>query len=127
MDKVVHFDIPVDNASRAKKFYAIFGWQMEDYPGMDYIGIRTVPVDDKQMPTERGAINGGMMKRTPEVRGPAIAVEVRSVDKYIEKAVAAGGKVVMPKKEIGEHGYYAYVSDTEGNVLGLWEPIHKAK
>lgn len=128
MGKVVHFEIPVDNVDRAKKFYALFGWQMEDFPGMDYVGVRTVAVDDKKMPKEPGAINGGMMKRSPHVKGPTVAVEVNSVDKYLEKVVKAGGKVVMPKMEIGDHGYYAYVADTEGNVIGLWETIQpKAK
>lgn len=127
MDKVVHFEIPVDNVERAKKFYAMFGWHMEDFPGMDYVGMRTVAVDDQKMPKEPGAINGGMMKRSPHVKGPTVAVEVRGLDKYLEKVVDAGGKVVMPKMEIGGHGYYAYVADTEGNVIGLWETIQPAK
>lgn len=121
MDKVVHFEIPFDNLDRAKKFYKIFGWQLEDFPGMDYTGVRTVEVDENQMPKTAGAINGGMMKRTKEVPGPVIAVHVQSIDEMVKKALAAGGKVVMPKKPIGEMGYYAYVADTEGNTLGLWQ------
>jgi len=121
MDKVVHFEIPVDNAERAKKFYSIFGWQTLEFPEMDYIGVRTVPVDDKHMPVEPGAINGGMTKRSPHLKAPAIAIQVDSIDASIQKAIAAGGKVVMPKKEIGGMGYYAYISDTEGNTLGLWQ------
>ncbi len=63
MDKIVHFEIPTDDISRAKEFYgATFEWELEDMQGMDYTIVRTVPVDEQQMPTERGAINGGMMK-----------------------------------------------------------------
>lgn len=120
MDKVVHFEIPFDNLERAKKFYKIFGWQLEDFPGMDYTGVRTVAVDENQMPKEAGAINGGMMKRTKEVQGPVIAIHVQSIDESVKKVLAAGGSVVMPKKSIGAMGYYAYVKDTEGNNLGLW-------
>ncbi len=40
MDKVVHFEIPVDDLDRAKKFYSsIFGWELQDYQfaeGMTY-------------------------------------------------------------------------------------------
>ncbi|MCI0381513.1 MAG: VOC family protein [Chlamydiae bacterium] len=123
MDKVIHFEIPVDDLKRAKKFYKdIFNWQLED-TNMDYTVVRTVPVDEKFMPKEAGAINGGMFKRTKEVKAPVVAINVNSIDKYIKKVVAAGGKVVMPKIEIGKNGYYAYVSDTEGNVVGLWEDI----
>ena len=123
MNKVVHFEIPVDDMNRAKKFYSIFGWQLLEYPGMEYLGVRTVPVGKDHMPIEPGAINGGMMKRTKEVKAPVIAIQVDSVDEYIKKAKKNGGKVVTPKKEIGGMGYYAYVEDTEGNVIGLWEAI----
>lgn len=123
MDRVVHFEIPFDNLERAKKFYSIFGWQLEDFPGTDYTVVRTVPVDENQMPKEPGAINGGMMKRCKELSGPVVAVHVKSVDASIKKVLAAGGKVVMPKNPIGQMGFYAYVTDTEGNTLGLWETI----
>lgn len=121
MDKVVHFEIPFDNLDRAKKFYKIFGWQLEDFPGMDYTGVRTVDVDQNQMPKEPGAINGGMMKRTNDVKNPVIAIHVQSIDESVKKVLAGGGKVVMPKKPIGPMGYYAYINDTEGNIIGLWE------
>lgn len=31
----------------------------------------------------------------------------------------------MTKMEVGEMGYYARVSDTEGNVIGIWEAKKK--
>ena len=35
MDKIVHFEIPVDDLARAKAFYgSIFGWGLDDVPGM---------------------------------------------------------------------------------------------
>lgn len=123
MDKVVHFEIPVDDLPRAKKFYNIFGWHLEDMPGMDYVAVRTVPVDQNSMPSEPGAINGGMFKRTNEVRSPVVAINVDSIDDSLAKVLKAGGKVVTEKKKVAEMGYYAYVSDTEGNILGLWESI----
>jgi uncharacterized protein len=121
MDKVVHFDIPVDDVARAKKFYSIFGWKLLDFPEMDYVGVITSPVDEKHMPKEPGSINGGMMKRTSEVKGPTVAIHVKSVDESVKKVLAAGGKIVKPKTQIGEMGYYAYIADTEGNTIGLWE------
>ncbi len=129
MDPVVHFEIPVDDLGRARKFYALFGWELQDYPmpgGMQYVGIRTTPVDEKtHMPTKPGAINGGMMMRTDKVKSPVFAITVSSVDQYVKKVEAAGGRLVTPKVEIGGMGYYAYVSDTEGNVVGLWEDMKK--
>ncbi|NGX50839.1 MAG: hypothetical protein K1060chlam2_00690 [Chlamydiae bacterium] len=123
MNQVVHFEIPVDNMAAAKEFYSIFGWELNDMPDMDYVGICTTPVDENRMPKEAGAINGGMMKRSELVKSPVIAIQVDSVEAYIEKVTSKGGKLVMPKMEIHGMGYYAYISDPEGNVLGLWEPI----
>lgn len=123
MNQVVHFEIPFDDYSVAKEFYSIFGWELNEMPEMDYVSIRTTPVDENKMPKEPGAINGGMMKRTEEVRSPVVAIQVDSVDTYLEKVVEKEGKVIMPKVEIPNMGYYAYVADPEGNVLGLWEPM----
>ena len=38
MPNIVHFEIPVDDAERAKKFYIeLFGWKVEQFsPGMEY-------------------------------------------------------------------------------------------
>ena len=51
MDKVVHFEIPMDDEVRAKKFYKeVFGWKLIDLPEFSYVGIQTGPVDEKNMP-----------------------------------------------------------------------------
>ena len=122
MAKVVHFEIPFDNKERAMKFYAqSFGWRLTDMPQMNYVVAQTVDVDDKQMPKEPGAINGGLFQRPKEAPSPTIYVDVQSVDEAIEKVQAAGGKVVTPGTPIPGMGAYARVSDTEGNVIGLFQ------
>jgi uncharacterized protein len=122
MDKVVHFEIPFDNKQRAMKFYTdSFGWQLTEMPQMNYVMASTVPVDDRQMPKEPGAINGGLFERPKEAPNPTIYVGVASVDGAIKKVEAAGGKVVTPKTPIPGMGAYARIADSEGNVLGLFE------
>lgn len=129
MDKVVHFEIPVDDLKRAKKFYSsIFGWKLQDMPmpgGMTYTMATTAPVSKNHVPKERGTINGGLMQRTEKVPAPVFAIQVNSVDKYIKKVAGKGGEVVMPKMEIAGMGFYAYMKDSEGNVIGLWENLKK--
>jgi hypothetical protein len=122
MGKVVHFEIPADDVARAKGFYgSIFGWDLEDVPGMDYTMVRTVDVDERQMPTEPGAINGGMMKRSADTPGPVITIDVDSVDEALKAIEAAGGGTVRPRTEIPGMGAFAYFKDPEGNTMGLWE------
>jgi predicted enzyme related to lactoylglutathione lyase len=122
MDKVVHFEIPFDNKQRAMKFYTdAFGWQLTDMPEMKYVMAHTVAVDDRHMPKEPGAINGGMFERPKDAPHPTIYVGVGSVEATIKKVQAAGGRIVTAKTPIPGMGAYARVADTEGNVLGLFE------
>jgi predicted enzyme related to lactoylglutathione lyase len=124
MDKIVHFEIPVDDLGRAKDFYGTtFGWGIEDAKEMPYTLLRTVSVDDTQMPIEPGAINGGMMKRSDDITSPVLTIEVASVSDALERIAAGGGTVVMPRQEIPGMGAFAYFKDTEGNTLGLWESL----
>ena len=125
MDKVVHFEIPVDDRARAKEFYgSAFDWDLIDSDmggGMVYTSIRTVATDDRQMPKEPGAINGGIMDRTKDTSAPVITIEVDSIVDSLKKVEAGGGKTVQPRTEIPNMGAFAYFKDSEGNVMGLWE------
>jgi uncharacterized protein len=122
IDKVVHFEIPFEKKQRAMKFYTdSFGWQLMDMPQMNYVMASTVEVDEKHMPKEPGAINGGLFERPREAPNPTIYVGVQSVESAIRRVEAAGGKVVTPKTPIPGMGAYARIADTEGNVLGLFE------
>lgn len=43
------------------------------------------------------------------------------IDAALERARAAGAKVLMPKTALpGEQGYIAHISDCEGNRIGLY-------
>lgn len=41
-NSIVHFEIPADDVSRAKKFYEdVFGWKISDPWKMDYFFVET--------------------------------------------------------------------------------------
>ena len=125
VDKVVHFEIPTEDLSRAKEFYgSVFDWELHTMPmgEMDYTTITTTPVDEKtRMPTEVGGINGGMTRRSPQTPSPVITVGVDSIDDTLKKIEAGGGSTLTPRTPIPNMGAFAYFKDTEGNVMGLWE------
>jgi uncharacterized protein len=126
MDKVVHFEIPVDDSARAKEFYgSAFDWQLNDTDmggGNIYTIVITTPIDEQnQLPTEPGAINGGLMQRTEGTPAPVITIGVDAIDDALKKVEAGGGSVVQPRTEIPGMGAFAYFKDSEGNVVGLWE------
>jgi len=120
--KVVHFEIPVDDRERASSFYAsVFDWEMQHMPEMRYTIAGTVPVGDDQLPTERGAINGGLMERSTETPTPVITIGVDDIDISLKAVEANGGSVITPKTPIPGMGAFAYFTDSEGNVMGLFE------
>jgi predicted enzyme related to lactoylglutathione lyase len=125
MDKVVHFEITYDDVERAKDFYrSVFEWDLTDVPmggDMAYTTATTVPIDDKMMPTEPGAINGGFTSKGAETPAPVITIQVDSIDDSLKKIEAGGGSTVTPRTPIPNMGAFAYFKDSEGNVMGLFE------
>jgi predicted enzyme related to lactoylglutathione lyase len=75
--------------------------------------------------TGPGAINGGLLPKVPTGEHPVIVIDVPSVEKHIKKVESASGKTVMPVMKIGEFGLYARVSDTEDNVIDIWQTLVK--
>jgi hypothetical protein len=75
--------------ARAKEFYgSTFGWDLQDYDmdGGSYTILMTVPVDDRQLPTEPGAINGGLMKRSADTPHPVITIQVDEIDDALKSS-----------------------------------------
>jgi predicted enzyme related to lactoylglutathione lyase len=127
MQKVVHFELPFDDAGRAEKFYKdAFEWQIMTMPmpqGGNYYMVNTVDVDEQQMPKEAGAINGGLSARDATLQAPVIVVKVPEMNAALEKVKASGGSVVMETTTVMDMGLYARIKDTEGNIIGVWQDL----
>ena len=123
MRKIVHFEIPADDEDRARTFNReAFGWQLQEMPELQYTIVMTTAVDEKtQLPTEPGAINGGLMNRSADTPSPVITIEVDGIDDALKKIEAGGGSTVQARTEMPGMGAFAYFKDSEGNVMGLWE------
>ena len=121
MPRVVHFEISADKPDRAAEFYKnVFGWDVKKWDGpQPYWLVSTGP--DGQP-----GINGGIMNRM----GPqpiVNTVDVPSVDDFVAKITASGGKVVAPKMAVPGVGWMAYCLDTEGNQFGIMQNDPLAK
>ena len=122
MDRVVHFEVPFDDAERAHSFYReAFGWQMQSMPGMGYSLVTTTPTDDAGRPGEAGGINGGMLARQGPITAPVITIQVGDLDEALTRIEKLGGRVEIGRQPVGDMGFSAYVRDTEGNLIGLWQ------
>ena len=124
--RVVHFEVPFEDGDRARAFYQdAFGWNIMPMPEMDYTMVSTGPTGD-QGPSEPGYIGGGMMERSNGFQGPVLVVDVDDIDEALVKVEGLGGKTARPKMAVGDMGFTAYFTDSEGNLMGLWQTAPQA-
>jgi predicted enzyme related to lactoylglutathione lyase len=120
--RVVHFEVPFDDADRARDFYqGVFDWQIRSMPEMGYHLVSTGPVSDQGMPTGPGYIGGGMLQRQTPVSSPVVTLQVDDIDVTLAAVEQRGGRTVRQKMPVGDIGFAAYFADSEGNVMGLWQ------
>src|SRR5215831_6860756 len=130
MNPVVHFEMPYDNGERAAKFYkSAFGWQMQmlgEEMGNYVLAITTET--DQTGPKEPGAINGGFFAKKPDwpMQHPSVVIAVDNIKQTVKKVAAAGGKVLGEPMEIPGVGQYVSFTDTEGNRVGVLQPIPRS-
>ena len=75
------------------------------------------------MPKEVGYIGGGMLQRQGPVERPVITIAVDDMDKAVAAIAEHGGSIVSPPEPVGEMGIAAYFTDSEGNLMGLWQSL----
>lgn len=127
---VVHFEIYADDPDKLRQFYAsLFDWTIEPIPGMDYAYIKTVDTDEKGMPTQAGGSNGGMMTRPAgyEARCWMNYVLVDSVDASVKRAEKLGAALMKGKSAVPGMGWFAMLTDPQGNMFAVWQMDPNAK
>ncbi len=124
--EVVHFEVPAKDLKRAKSFYSqVFGWKLTDAPmegGSSYTVVETTEVDDRGRPKRPGSINGGMIKLAQPFVGPVITLQVDDISSSLKAVERNGGQTVVKRTSMGSIGFYGYFTDSEGNLMGLFEP-----
>ncbi len=113
------FEIPTSDLGRAKEFYQT---------------VLSVELTDSEMgpnkmawfPMEMGAAGatGTLIQGdgyTPSHDGSLVYLHVDQIDPTLELINNNGGKTLMPRLDIGQHGFIAHFEDTEGNRVALHE------
>ncbi|MFS4449542.1 VOC family protein [Maribacter sp. 2307UL18-2] len=112
------FEIPATNYERAKSFYtALLGDVITDHH-MENGKYGMFSYDQ-----DNNGVGGGIMEMEgvkPSAEGVTIYLNGGDdLSKPLSHVEKAGGKIVMPKTDIGENGYMAQIIDTEGNRIAL--------
>ena len=115
---VVHVEIPAANVEAAGKFYEeLLGWKIQHDHDLNY-----------SMWEAGDGSGGGFPEISDEAPAGQVLVYIHSDDietdlKNVEKL---GGKVIHPKAEIPQTGWFALFQDPTGNVLGLYTSMNPA-
>jgi predicted enzyme related to lactoylglutathione lyase len=121
MPRVIHFELETTNPEQTIAFYeSVFGWQFRKLEGIgeEYWLITTGSGDEP-------GINGGMMHGREEIMRTINTIDVPSLDEYLGKVEAAGGKVLTPKMTIPNVGQFAYCADPQGIQFGVIQLLNE--
>jgi len=115
---IVHVEIPAVNVEGAGKFYeSLFGWKLQHMPEMNYTMW------------EDGSGSGGGFPQVSE-ENPAgqvlVYIDSDDIEADLKKVEKLGGKVLHPKTEIPQMGWYGVFQDPTGNVLAVYTSMNPA-
>lgn len=118
MNAINWFEIPAADFARACHFYErILAAPIKRDLSFDGVKLGVLPASEEGV--------GGAIIEMDQARPHADGVRVylnggQDLGHVLDRVVAAGGKVVMPKMLIREDiGYIGLFSDLEGNIIGL--------
>ncbi len=110
---ITHIDIPVNDLAAAQAFYSrLFGWQIAEVPGFEGYPMWQAP---------NKISGGGLAPRSADFTQPRSYVEVDSIEDTLALVREGGGTVLMEKSPISETSWWAFFTDPDGNVVGLYE------
>jgi predicted enzyme related to lactoylglutathione lyase len=112
---VVHFEIAGRDGGKLRDFYGkLFNWEYEMFDGGGDYGLVKAAGPN--------SIGGGIGS-TPPGTNPYVTfyMMVDDLQASLKKAESLGGKTVLQPTPIPGMGAFAWFSDPEGNVLGIYK------
>jgi uncharacterized protein len=112
------FEIPVRDMNRAQRFYETL---LARPLRREAMGPQTLAVFDSADDGVGGCLLAGETVPAPSVTGSLVYLNAHpSLDAVLARVEAAGGRITTPKVQLpGDMGFFAHVTDTEGNRIGL--------
>lgn len=114
------FEIPVKDYKRAKQFYTtVLDTEITDYP----MPKQKISYGVFAYSNENKSVGGAIIEgedQNPSMDGCTIYLNGgEDLSTSLSRVETAGGKIIMPKTNIGENGFVAQFIDTEGNRIAL--------
>lgn len=109
----IWIEIPVTDLHRAKQFYAaVFAHEATDDIAQPDRTIVVIPGEPTVSLNQTASF-------VPTAEGSVPYFHVDDLDASIAAAVAHGGTVIEAKSERADNGWFAEITDSEGNALYL--------
>ncbi len=113
------FEVPATDLNRAYNFYntVLGGHVRKGTFGNGDLVLFDVPFGTGE------TVGGSVVVRpdlVPTQDGPIIYINTfNQIDACLSRVEAAGGKILVPKTDLGNFGFSAVIIDSEGNKIGL--------
>jgi hypothetical protein len=116
MNRVMHFELSVQDVEKAIPFYSdVFGWKVEKWDGpINYWFVTTG--EEKET-----GIDGAIMLKENHFPPTVLVIDVDDIDPVLEKVKQSGGEIILPKSPIPGMGYSAYFKDPQGVIMGIYQ------
>lgn len=107
-----HIQIPATDLEKSKAYYdGLFDWNLKPF-GKGYYLYNS----------QKGTTVGlQQVKKVAKGETPTFHLNVENIEAILKKNEELGGKTVREKTVIPAYGWYALISDPDGNVLGLYQ------
>jgi hypothetical protein len=109
---ISHVEIPSTNVNRSSEFFKkVLDWDFKPF-GNGYL-----------LYNNHQGIMAGIRKVESVAKGNTTVfhVTVDHLEQVLEKTKAAGGHIKVGKTTIPAMGWYAVITDTDGNSIGLYQ------
>lgn len=120
MSAIFWFEIPVTDIERAVAFYNdVLDASMQSMDLTETQGTLVAHIP------ARGGVGGMLVQGevhgyVPSHEGALLYLNVDGpLEETLAKVEPAGGQILLPKTSLGEHGWTAWIEDSEGNRVGL--------
>jgi predicted enzyme related to lactoylglutathione lyase len=115
------FEIPATDFDRAVTFYSTV--LETEIQKAEFMGE-----PQAFFPSDRTSVGGAIVKSDrliPAMTGTLIYLNlgtVENLEQALGRVESSGGKLLMPKTDIGDPGFIGVIQDSEGNGIGLHAP-----
>ena len=118
---IVHVELPAENPEAAAKFYEeAFGWKLSHNQEFNYWMFAAEGGPGGGF-TSPGPYDGNGSAERYEIGKPMVYLGSEDIEADLARVEACGGRIIMPRMDIGEFGSMAIFADPSGNHLAFFK------